>query len=311
MQISIGKQQDGRSVLEILKKDLTLSSRLITFLKSNETGILLNGVRVTVRAKVKHGDILSIDYKDSPEICNSSVIPTELPIDVIYEDDDIIAVNKPADMPTHPSLNHYADTLANALTYYFRSNESPFVFRAISRLDNGTSGIVLVAKNRLSALRLSRSMACGKIKKEYFAVLDGRITPAEGIINRAIKRKGESLIERVCCDEADEGARSAITEYRTVMSNNLFSAVLTRPVTGRTHQLRVHFSSMGAGICGDTLYGYPSEFISHQALHAYSLSFTHPTTNEPMLLTAPIPNDIKQLCENAFGVRDIKLNQER
>ena len=300
MKIQICENQNGKSILEILRGELAFSSSAITFLKNRKDGILLNGEHATVRKIVTTGDELCLHYTDTEENLNESIIPVNLPLEIIYSDRDIIIVNKPPYMPTHPSHDHQRDTLANALAYHFKNMKTPFVFRAINRLDSQTSGLVMVARNKISAQRLSEDMRAGKIKKSYFTVLHGRLQPPEGKINAPIKRAENSKIQRIV---SDDGAPS-LTQYKTIVSNEMYSAVLASPITGRTHQLRVHFSANGNLMCGDTLYGYPSEYINRQALHAYRLEFSHPSSGEPMCVYAPIPADIDALCKSVFCFED-------
>jgi len=297
MEIKINRQRSGKYVLDILRGELSFSSSAITFLKNRENGILVNGEHATVKRILAYGDVLRIDYSDVEGSPTESIVPVDLPLDIIHSDRDIIIVNKPPYMPTHPSHDHQRDTLANALAYHFRSMKTPFVFRAVNRLDSQTSGLVIVARNKISAQRMSEDIARGHVRKHYIAVLHGKIDPAEGVIDLPIRRAEESKILRTV---SEDGARS-LTKYKTIAANEMYSAVLAAPVTGRTHQLRVHFSYNNHCICGDTLYGYPCYYIDRQALHAYSLSFPHPSSGEPMLVKAPLPKDMRFLCENVFS----------
>ena len=296
MKLAINQQQNGKSILDILRGELAFSSSSITFLKKRTNGILLNGEHATVRRIVSLGDELCLNYEDTEQELNGSLIPVPLPLEIIYSDRDIIIVNKPPYMPTHPSHDHQNDTLANALAYHFKNMKTPFVFRAVNRLDSQTSGLVIVARNKISAQRMSEDIRAGKIKKSYFAVLHGALEPPEGKINAPIKRAEESKMRRIVCDD---GAPS-LTQYKTIVSNDMYSAVFASPITGRTHQLRVHFLSKGNCICGDTLYGYPCEYINRQALHAFRLEFPHPSSGEPMCVYAPLPADIVSLCQSVF-----------
>ena len=203
-------------------------------------------------------------------------------------------------MPTHPSHNHRGDTLADALAYKYQEEGIPFVFRAISRLDRNTSGILLIAKDRISASRLSASMKNGDINKKYIAILDGELDFDEGTIDTYIKREAESIIFRKVCKE-NEGGDRAITKYKLLAKSNGYSLVLASPITGRTHQLRVHFSHMGAPILGDDMYGNESPLISRHALHALSLEFIHPKTNTPITVCAPTSEDISRVIVELFG----------
>ena len=306
MKLIITEELNGVAIREILKNKIKFSSATITFLKTRDRGIVLNGERVTVRKTVKTGDLLELEYTDDKTLAEKSeIVPTNLPLDILYEDDDVIVLNKPPFMPTHPSQNHYTDTLANALRYYFDSRDIPFIFRTVNRLDNATSGIVLVAKNKLAANRLSQSIYNREISKSYLAILNGTPREYEGEICAPIKREQESIIKRTV---SDDGAYS-LTKYKTLLSGDMFSLVEASPITGRTHQLRVHFSYIGHPICGDTLYGYPSHFITRQALHAYKISFTHPISGNPITIKAKLPQDMLDLYKLAFGDSEFELER--
>ena len=306
MKLTVTDKDSGKTVGEFLKTELKFPSSTISFLKTRDNGILLNQERVTVRKTLKTGDILELEYADDKTAVElSTILPVQLPLDIIYQDNDIIALNKPPFMPTHPSHNHHDDTLANGLRYYFDSLDIPFIFRAINRLDNNTSGIVLISKNRLSAAKLSNEMLHKNIRKSYLAVIHGCPDNVCGEICAPIKREQESIIKRIV---SDDGAYS-LTKYRTICTNGMYSLIEASPITGRTHQLRVHFAHIGHPICGDTLYGYPSEFIARQALHAYKLSFVHPTSEKHITLIAPPPSDIVKLYETLFDSASVPLER--
>ena len=289
----------GLTVKEILINELGFSKRAITSLKARPDGILINGKHATVRAIIKENDILVINSNDN--INNSEkLIPSSTLPDIIYEDDDIIALNKPPFMPTHQSQGHFYDTLANSLAYYFSQQNRPFVFRSVNRLDRNTSGIVLVAKNRLSSSKLSYQMKNNGISKTYIAILQGTLENDEGIIETQIRRKEESIILREVCKKTDD-SKIAITSYKVLAKKNGLSLVLATPITGRTHQLRVHFAHLGAQILGDDLYGKSSELINRHALHAYHLSFNHPELKEKMDIFAPLPYDMQSIIDEYFG----------
>lgn len=293
----ISAEESGKTVKEILRYGVGLSLAFTKKLKFLENGILLNGERVTVRCVVKEGDILSLATEDDG--IETLLSPTNIPFDCIYEDDSVILPSKPAFMPTHPSRNHRGDTLADALAYKYQQSDSAFVFRSISRLDKNTSGILLIAKDRISASKLSASMKNGEIKKQYLAILEGELS-GEGTVDTYIRRAQESIIFREVCS-ADGGGDRAITKYRVICSKNGYSLVIASPITGRTHQLRVHFAHLGTPILSDDLYGRPSELLDRHALHAVSLSFTHPQTQKNMSFFAPPSEDIKSTVVKLFG----------
>ena len=289
----------GLTVKEILTNELGFSKRAIASLKNRPDGILINGKHATVRAKIEENDILTIncddDNNNSEKLVPSSTMP-----DIIYEDDDIIALNKPPFMPTHQSQGHFYDTLANSLAYYFSLQNRPFVFRSVNRLDRNTSGIVLVAKDRITSGKLSTQMKNDGICKTYIAILQGELKNDEGTIQTYIRRKEKSIILREVYEKADD-SKIAITSYKVLAKNNSLTLVLATPITGRTHQLRVHFAHLGAQILGDDLYGEASSLIKRHALHACSLKFEHPKTKEQIELFAPLPHDMQSIIENHFG----------
>ncbi len=292
MILLIDENNGGAAVGSVLRK-LGFSGTMIKRMKRRENGITVNGKHVTVRFLLSTGDVLFCDDSDSFDDENPNIVPSELPIDIIYEDDSVISVNKPAGMPTHPSHGHYNDTLANALAFEYKKRGKPFVFRAVNRLDSDTSGVVLLAKSMSAAYTLAESIADGRIEKQYIAVLDGEITSAVGEqvrVEHKISRMSDSIIKR----EVTDGTYGdvAVTQYVCIHKENGISVVLATPVTGRTHQLRVCFSSLGNPIAGDDMYGGSLNMIKRQALHAYSLSFVSPCENKKIVATAPIADDI-------------------
>ena len=289
----------GLTIKEILIDKLGFSKRAIISLKHRADGILVNGNHATVRYTIKENDILEININDT-ESNFEKLVPSSVLPDVIFEDDYIVAVNKPPFMPTHQSQGHFYDTLANSLAHYYEQKGRKFVFRSVNRLDRNTSGIVLVAKDRLSSANLSLQMKNDGICKSYLAILDGELTDTNGIIETYIRRKQQSIILREAC-EKQEDAKIAITKYRVLAVANGMSLVEATPITGRTHQLRVHFAHLGAQILGDDLYGHASNMMQRHALHAYKLVFTHPNTNEQMTVYAPLPEDMSRLIEKNFG----------
>lgn len=293
MDLIIDKSCDNMSLKDYLYNVLRFSTALVKRLKYLDDGILLNGAHVTVRHILKTGDTLSLAYDDTDvEICDN-ITPCELPLSVIYEDEHIIALDKPTGMPTHPSHNHHTDTLANALAYYFAKQSRPFIFRAINRLDADTSGIVLVAKSKHASHLLTKELQADGFVKEYIALLHGRLED-DGEIDLPIMRAHNSTMLRVVDTEQTPLSKRALTRYRIIKSEGVCSLVCASPITGRTHQLRVHFSHIGHPIFGDGLYGKTSDGsdFTRLALHCKSLSFKHPFTGERLTLCAPVPTDI-------------------
>ncbi len=297
MQWIVTPEEDALCVREFLRRKLPLSSKMLKYLKYREDGILVNGERVTVRRLLRAGDRLSLAIADS---ASAPIAPAALPLDILYEDSELVVPAKPAGMPTHPSHNHHTDTVANALAARYAAQGIPFVFRPINRLDRDTSGLLLIARNKLAAGVLTRSMQNGDIRKSYLAVLEGEDCPDSGLIDRPLHRTAESIIVReVCAPDAPDAAPSR-TAYQVLARGGGCSLAEAVPLTGRTHQLRVHFASIGHPIAGDTLYGIPNGRIGRQALHARSLCFPHPSTGEAIALTAPLPPDLKELIDRCF-----------
>ena len=199
-------------------------------------------------------------------------------------------------MPTHPTHGHYMDTLANAVAYKYHKEGRPFIFRAMNRLDRDTSGLVVIARHKIAAAHLAKQMSERKVTKIYTAILEGRLPDDrdEGLIQNYIRRSAPSIITRVSALEGTDSEYAA-TRYRRLQKSEHFSMVEAKPLTGRTHQLRVHFSGMGYPICGDTLYGHASEKITRQALHAGKIRFMHPLSGQMVEFWADLPDDMQRL----------------
>lgn len=304
MTFNITSKSDGKTVLSFLKSTIKISRSALAALKRDDMGILVNGEHVTVRYVLKENDILFINDKDSEEDLNEAIIPVELPVNIIFENEDIILADKPADMPTHPSHGHFEDTLANAIAYIFEKRGLPFVFRPIGRLDRNTSGISLITKKSISASYLFHARQNGAIKKKYIAILCGHIEGDGQLqtIDTYMKRQEESIIIRCVGDSEDEGAFRAITHWRLLFSNENISIVEAIPITGRTHQLRVHFAHIGHPLLGDDVYGEPSEYIGRHALHAAFLSFPMPYGGEETAFISQAPADMVEAARALAGI---------
>lgn len=290
MQFEAKKTDEGK-LLRTFLRECGVSAGLLARLKRREGGILLNGTPVTVRALLCVGDTVALALEDEAGV--SSVVPRDLPVDVLLKTEDLAVLNKPCDMPTHPSHGHFEDTLANALAYHFSTPKQPYRPRFINRLDRNTTGAVLVANHALSAAVLSRAMAAGEIEKEYLALVHGTLT-APLRIESGIRRREESIIFREVCPV--EAGEYALTTVEPLAWNDHFTLVRLRPQTGRTHQLRVHMASIGHPLLGDDLYGRADGFPRH-ALHAVTLAFPEPKTGERICVFAPVPEDMLQKIE--------------
>lgn len=287
----IDKDEHYDNVLHVLKEQFLLSDRLITKLKKANK-IYLNSLPTYTKKSVTVGDTVSvlIDFDED----NSNIVASNIPLNIIYEDDYLLVLNKPANIAIHPSILHFYNSLSNGVKFYFDKLGLKKKIRIVNRLDRNTSGIVIFAKNEYIQECLIKQMKTNEFKKEYLAIAKGILESKSGTLNFPIARKEGSIIERTVSSDGD----SAITHYDVVKEFNNLSLVHIVLGTGRTHQIRVHFSHIGHPILGDTLYGSPSELINRQALHSYKLTFIHPVTKKVVSLEAPLPNDIKNIINN-------------
>lgn len=288
LEYSITEQYASMTIGAYLKS-LGFSRQCIIALKKQENGILLNGIWSYVNTTLSTGDKLTLTLCE--EETSEKIPPINLPLHILYEDEDILVLNKPADMPIHPSLNNYENTLANAVAYYYKRQNIPFVFRCINRLDRDTTGVTMLAKNPFSAGILSEMVRNREIHREYLAIASGIFSEKEGIVDAPIGRKEGSTIEREINFETGE---KAVTHYAVLKENHDLNCSQIRLwlETGRTHQIRVHMKHLGHPLLGDFLYHPDMSQIKRQALHSHSLSFNHPITKEPMHFIAPVPDDM-------------------
>lgn len=277
------------TVGEYLKKK-GYSRQIIIHLKKTEHGILQNGEWAYVRTPLIPGDVLKITLLE--ESASEHIIPVPMELDIIYEDEDLLVVNKSFDMPVHPSIHNYDNTLANGMAYYFQQKGETFIFRCINRLDRDTTGLLILAKNALSASILSNDMKARKIHRTYRAVVSGIPVPASGTMDAPIARKQDSAIER--CVDFEKG-EPAVTHYHVLETKENLALVELSLETGRTHQIRVHMQHMGCPLLGDYLYNPDFALINRVSLHSYSLSFIHPITGKSMYFCAPLPKDMAGL----------------
>ena len=254
--------------------------------------ILVNGVHYYMRQELSKGDHLQVRICETKN--SEKIPPTNLPLDIIYEDEDLLVLNKPAGMPIHPSLNNYTNSMANALAYYFQSQGKPFIFRCCNRLDRDTSGLTIVSKHLVSGSILSDMTKYREVHREYLAIARGSVTPSEGTIQAPLGRKEGTIIERTVDWEHGE---DAVTHYKVVKEANGHSLVSLRLETGRTHQIRIHMKYLGYPLIGDYLYNPDMEYMTRQALHSHHMEFTHPITGEHMSFTASLPEDMARVMQ--------------
>lgn len=285
----IDSHSEGLRVEQFLRRKGYSAQNLSTIKRMPES-ILVNGVHYYMKQTLKAGDRLLVRIQETESSRN--IPPVCAPLSVVYEDEDLIVINKPAGMPIHPSLNNYTNSLANALAWYYQQQGKPFIFRCCNRLDRDTSGLTVVAKHLVSGNILSTMTKKKEVRREYLAVVRGHIAPESGTISAPLTRKGGTIIERVV--DFDRG-EPAVTHYHLIREANGHSLVSLQLETGRTHQIRIHLKHLGFPLVGDYLYNPDMEYISRQALHSFRLSFPHPITGEAMDFTAPLPEDMENI----------------
>lgn len=275
--------QDGVTVERYLRQ-LGLSRHLLTLLKAAPDGLTVSGRTVRTIDRLRAGDCLTLRIHERAS--SETILPIPGPLDIVYEDEDMIILNKPAVMAVHPSQGNREGTVANALAWRYQQRGEPFVFRAIGRLDKNTSGLVLLAGNALAACLLSEQAKAGTLFHRYLAVCAGTL-PESGTINAPIARVPGSVLLR---EVREDGCR-AVTHFRRLRCENGYSLAEVWLETGRTHQIRVHFAHIGHPLPGDFLYNPDFSKISRHALHAYALNLRQPVTGKPLYFTAPPPDD--------------------
>ena len=271
-------------------KQKGFSRQIIIQLKKTSQGILVNNQWAYVRTPLRTNDILTLRLLE--EAPSENIVPVSLPLDIIYEDEDILLINKPADMPVHPSINNYDNTLANGIAHYYKMQGETFVFRCINRLDRDTTGLLIIAKNALSASILSNQMKKREIHRTYLAVVSGNPKKDTDTITAPIARHENSAIER-CIDF--QNGEQAVTHYQLITSREDYSLLKLSLETGRTHQIRVHMKYIGNPLLGDYLYNPDFSKIQRVALHSYRLNFIHPITEKTMDFSIPLPEDMANL----------------
>lgn len=287
----IDEDSAGLRIEQFLRRK-RYSGQNLSEIKRMPKSILVNGVHYYMRQELSTGDHLQVRICETQN--SEKIPPTKLPLDIIYEDEDLLVLNKPAGMPIHPSLNNYTNSIANALAYYFQSQGKPFIFRCCNRLDRDTSGLTIVSKHLVSGSILSDMTKYREVHREYLAIARGSVTPSEGTIQAPLGRKEGTIIERTVDWEHGE---DAVTHYKVVKEANGHSLVSLRLETGRTHQIRIHMKYLGYPLIGDYLYNPDMEYMTRQALHSHHMEFTHPITGEHMSFTAPLPEDMARVMQ--------------
>ncbi len=286
MEINYEIQNNTQTINSILQNELQISSRLLyKLIKLNK--IQLNHQTCDTRKTGTLGDTITINFDYEED--NSNIVPTEMDLNIIFEDDWLLVVNKPAGIAIHPSVLHYSDSLCNGIRFYFDKIGLKKKIRPVNRLDLNTSGLVVFAKCEYIQECLINQMKNNQFKKEYLAVCNGFFEEKSGTINLPIARKENSIIER----RISENGQTAITHYEVLKKFDKYSLVKCSLETGRTHQIRVHMSAIGHPLLGDSLYGSISDLINRQALHCFNLQFIHPVYNNDLNFWGDLPNDFK------------------
>lgn len=283
------------NIKEILKDHFEISERLLAKLKRNQK-IYLNNKPAYVSSKIEVNDFIVVDLDFEEETEN--IVPAKMNLEILYEDDSFLIINKPFGIPVHPSILHFEDSLSNGVKYYFNTINLNKKIRPVNRLDKDTSGIVIFAKNEYTQESLIKQMKNKSFKKEYLAILEGNFENISGTIDAPISRKEGSIIER----EINTNGENAVTHYELVknfMKNNQkLSLVKFILETGRTHQIRLHSKYLAHPILGDSLYGSSSNLISRQALHAFKIRFIHPISKKEIIIEIDLPEDMKNILNN-------------
>lgn len=290
----VEEKYDGIVIREFLKEELELSSRLIRR-AAIEKRIFVNKEVVRMRKVLHTGDIVEVKLE---RVESQNIIPEKMALNIVYEDDDILVLNKPPYTIVHPTRGYPTGTLANGILYYFNETNQNCIVRLVSRLDMDTSGLIIIAKNQYAHMALSKEMQLNHLEKRYLAVVHGHLEEEEGTIDLPIFKpeNEESIFKRII----DQRGQRSITHYKVIKKFENADLVECLLETGRTHQIRVHLSHIGHPIYGDTLYGYgedEKELIPRQALHAYGLDFKSPRTKEQLSLRAELPEDILNLID--------------
>lgn len=285
----ITENEQGTTVLDFLRKK-GFSRHILSSMKADKEALTRNGQRIGGREHLLAGDHFRVRLLETVD--SDGIVPVSMPLSILYEDEDILVINKPADMPVHPSIGNYTNTLANGVTAYLDAKGEHSPFRCINRLDRDTSGALILAKNAFSAAVLSTQMRNRQIRRTYLAVVEG-ITPPNGTISAPISRVDDSVIERHVDFLRGE---PAVTHYERLEVKNEHSLLEIHLETGRTHQIRVHMGYIGHPLPADYLYHPEYDCFKRQPLHSLQLEFRHPVTDKSMCLLAPVPED---MC-NAF-----------
>ncbi len=288
--LKIAPELAGREVNTLLRRTLGLSGTVLRRVKWLEDGITLDGARVNVRARVREGQTLAVRLTGPTP--TSGVVPADGPLDIVFEDPDLIVLNKAPGVLVHPGHGHFYDTLGNFLMYHYKMTGDESDFHPVHRLDKGTSGLLAVAKHPFAQEKLKGQLHTGGFRRTYLAVCDGAPPAPSGTVDAPIGPVDGSLMAR----RVRPDGKPARTHYRVVRSCGPRSLLELELETGRTHQIRVHMAHLGCPLTGDFLYGKEDvSLISRPALHSAKLELAHPITGERLRFDAPLPGDMSEL----------------
>ena len=278
--------ENDKTVKRIMTENLNFSKRLSKRLEDADK-LYVNGKVVRLNKSVFNGDILSVEFDEDEDEFDG----VDIPVEIIYEDSDLLVVNKRAYIVVHPTKSHQNDTVANGVAYYFKQQGIKRKVRFVNRLDMNTSGIVIIAKNPYAHNALSNQMKSNQVEKYYYAIVEGIVEENSGTVNEPIARLNPEDITRV----VHPSGKECITHYTVENRFNNMTLVKLKLETGRTHQIRVHMKYIGHPVLGDILYGRSSDLIGRQALHCYEMRFKQPLTGKEIVITCPLPEDMKKI----------------
>lgn len=292
MEWKVTKEFEGMSIKDYLQQVHSFSRRILKSIKFDGGEIYVNDIKQTTRYRLNEGDILTVHFP--PETIGPQMEPIQMPLTIQYEDEDILILDKPANVATIPSRQHPSNTIANGVLGYYKKQNLPYTVHIVTRLDKNTSGLILIAKHRYSHSILDKAIKEGKIKRKYSAIVYGHLKNCTGTIDAPIGRKADSIIER----EVRKDGQEAVTHYNVMQQFPNYAFVEASLQTGRTHQIRVHFAYIGHPLIGDDLYGEKTDVIERQALHASHICFNHPFNGKQIAIESNIPQDMKRLLQS-------------